>query len=310
MKRSFPFAVLFCCAVPALAFAQTKLEHKFTPGEKHNVRVEVTVDQTLTVSGMEFPSKVQQFFQLESVVGEADSTGDFKVKQKFKSLQAFIDLPDGTEFRFDSASPPDDDGESAISKIMTPMYKTLAGSTFFYVHDKRGNVIDAGREKRENEPTIDESIADVLAPSYWRQLREQELNRLPDKAVSIGDTWKRKSVSEFGGGQSMTFEIEYTYDGAVKQDGKTLHRITGKYKTVTYKLTPGKTQPASVTRSDLKIKDSAVTLLFDADAGDVVSSLEKVHIVGDLVFEVPNGDQKLELPGKLDLSIETKTKVE
>lgn len=309
MTRRFSLAVLLCCAVPALATAQTKLEHKFTPGAKHDVRVEVTVEQTLTIAGMEVPTKVQQFFNIESATGQPDSTGDFKVTQKFKSLQAFMNLPGGLEFRFDSASPPDGDGDDEISKIMVPLYKTLVASKYYYVHDKRGDVIDAGRIKPENEPQIHESLADVLDTDYWRQMRVQELDRLPDKAVSIGDTWKRKSVSQFGGGQSMTFEVEYAYDGTVKQDGKTLHRITGKYKTVEYKMENSAT-PLKVKKSDLKVKDSDVTLLFDPEAGGFVTTKEKLQIVGDLVFVVGEGDQQQELPGKLDLTMETKTKVE
>jgi hypothetical protein len=59
--------------------------------------------------------------------------------------------------------------------------------------------------------------------------------------------------------------------------------------------------PAKVTQSNLSVKDSQGTLLFDRQRGVVVEARNTIEIEGDMTLSV-NG---MDLPLELDLKMET-----
>jgi hypothetical protein len=61
-----------------------------------------------------------------------------------------------------------------------------------------------------------------------------------------------------------------------------------------------------VTKSDLKIDSGDGTILFDREVGAIVSAKGKTRIKGSMTFDA--GGQ--ELPGDLDLTIETDTELQ
>lgn len=60
--------------------------------------------------------------------------------------------------------------------------------------------------------------------------------------------------------------------------------------------------PLKVIKSDLKVEASDGTMFFDREAGCVVESKGKTQIKGSMTFSIND----MELPGELDLTIETK----
>jgi hypothetical protein len=61
-----------------------------------------------------------------------------------------------------------------------------------------------------------------------------------------------------------------------------------------------------VTKSDLKVESSAGTILFNREGGHVVSAKGKIHIKGPMTFTAAGQ----EIPGELDLTIETETELQ
>jgi hypothetical protein len=117
------------------------------------------------------------------------------------------------------------------------------------------------------------------------------------------------SVSSLGtgtaptGGQTLTLETRYEYVGTEEKGGKTLDKITLKTTKVAYAMDPNTKSPLKVKSSDLKVTASEGTILFDRQAGSIFESVSKIRIEGDMKTEI----NAMELPAKLDLTIENKT---
>ena len=127
---------------------------------------------------------------------------------------------------------------------------------------------------------------------------------LPDKAVSKGDTWVRNQKSQLGGGQVMSFRIDYKYEGTVNRNGRELDRITGKVTSVGYDQEGDAAGPLKVKDSDLKSAKSSLGMFFDRKLGRFVEVKSLIQVKGEMTFEA-NG---MELPGKLDLTMESNIK--
>ena len=140
-----------------------------------------------------------------------------------------------------------------------------------------------------------------------KQNRETEFKRYPTEAVKPGDAWTRTESSNMGGGQTITFEQEYTYVGPEERDGRTFDKITVKALTAEYEMDDDTPSPAKVTDSDLEVAESKGTLWYDRDAKMFTDVTQTVRMKGSLTMEV--GGQQL--PGELDLtmSITTKPKI-
>ena len=140
-----------------------------------------------------------------------------------------------------------------------------------------------------------------------KQRFEQEHGNLPDVLARPGESWERTEVLEIGSGQTLSFKKKYNYVGTEKKGNKTLDKITSKVTEVEYKMDPNANSPLKVVKSDLKVASSEGTILFDREAGHLVSSKGKTQIKGDMMTYSFNG---AEIPGALDLTIETDTELQ
>src|SRR5207253_697048 len=100
----------------------------------------------------------------------------------------------------------------------------------------------------------------------------QELARFPDKPVKPGDTWERTSEANIGGGQTLTFQTRYKYDGTIERNGKTLDRISSVSTEVSYAMDQNAQSPLKITGSELKITSSDGLILFDRERGVTVET--------------------------------------
>ena len=158
----------------------------------------------------------------------------------------------------------------------------------------------------EGEPFKDlpEALKKEVSPERFKKQTEQQLKRLPGKAVAKGDSWKRSETSDIGQGQKLTFEREFTYTGTKQVDGKTLDVISIKVTKVDFAIDNNPMMSAS----DVKLKspESSGEMLYDRETKMIMASTEKLQIKGSLTLEI--GGMKFE-NSSLDLTIEGKTKL-
>lgn len=285
----------------APAEGQVTLALKNVEGRKTTTHTNMKLKQSLTLAGMALDTESDRFIISTATTGKRDEDGKIKVSQKVDKLSLTSKLPGGISLTFDS----DDPGKKAENPLLEPVLELLRASVkanITLVHDKAGKVVAVEGLDKAAEP-LPAELKDEFSEERTKKNANQELDRLPTEPVKAGHKWTKNSDLDLGSGQVMSFTTEYTYVGETKEGTKTLDKISAKATAVTFSLDANSKLPLKVNKSDLKIGESAETMLFDREAGLWHSVKSKVQIQGEIEFSI-NGQS---LPGKLDLTIETDT---
>jgi hypothetical protein len=136
---------------------------------------------------------------------------------------------------------------------------------------------------------------------HLKRVHEQELSRLPKKAVKPGDAWEQVDDVDLGSGQMLKMERRYEYLGTEQRGGRQLDKIgiTDK-RVVSLDLPANPLVPIKVSNVNLDVAESKGTLYFDRERGLDASLNHLMHLKGKLTLTI--GEQ--ELPTDLDLKIE------
>jgi hypothetical protein len=282
------------------AFGQVKLERKYAEGSTYTAESTNRIEQKLTIAGMEVDTAADTRTAVKATVGKRDVAGMLKIQEKIESLQINTVVM-GQNYSFDSASP-DTKGTSQL-EILRDVHKALAKRVTTTVLDKMNRVyaIESDQDVLAGLPPEIQALAKgQLDPENLKRAANQEIDSLPTESVSKGDSWQRTESANFGGGQVMTFQTKYTYEGTVEKGGKSLDKITSKTLSVSFSLQDSPL-PFTVKGSELKATESESVTLFDREVGQVVETTSSVRIEGDITFSVNNMD----LPSKLDLKMQT-----
>jgi hypothetical protein len=219
-----------------------------------------------------------------------------------ESMQMSLSHPGG-KFSFDSGNP--DAGSDPQLQFLSDFLRQLskAESTSKYGADGRARELTwkDGAFAQPNEMFKNEVDPQTMVTSM-----NQEIDRLPGKSVEPGAVWTRTEVFPMGGGQTLTTDMEYKYVGPATVNGQSLEQITFRAVAVRLTVEPNPASPLEVKSSDLKVQESVGTMHYSPQAGRVIMTQHKLHVVGDLEVSV----QGNELPGAVDFTIETKNTLE
>ena len=305
MRRIFP--ALFVTALltgPAIATAEVKLEFKYTPETTSTTHAETSSKQVLTLAGMDLETSVSQFVISTSTIGRRNADGTLAIVEKIDKLQSNLSLPGGLKLMFDSGDP----GRKADNPLLEPLldvFRVAAKSKTTTLFDN-ANRIQSIEFSDNPADKVGDDYKSHFDPEKRKKSAENERSILTDKAVKPGDAWTHTSESDLGGGQLLTLESRYEYLGTAEKSGKTFDKISTKSTSVTYAMDPNSNSPLKIKSSELKITASEGTILFDRDKGEVVESISKLKIEGELKAEISGK----ELPGKLSLTIESKSSLQ
>ena len=279
------------------AMAEVTLELKFPEESKATLQSELSVDQTLTLSGQDIVTKSSTFAVSTSSVGKRADDGSLAVTDRVDVFQSELNI-NGTKVQFDSANP---DKKADVPRLepVLDIYRAIIKFPITKTFDAKNKLIAAKLPEGEFEK-LGDLAKEQFDPEKLKKATEQVLAFLPDGPVKEGETWERSTESNLGSGQVMSFRTKYEYKGTIEQDGRTLDKIEGKAFEVSLAINGN--PMLQLTKSDLKIKESASTILFDREKGHVVSRVSKVRIDGPLTLTI-NG---MELPGKVDLTMQDK----
>lgn len=277
--------------------AEVTLELKFPEESKATLQSELSVDQTLTLAGQDIVTKSSTFAVSTSSVGKRAEDGSLAVTDRVDVFQSELNI-NGTKVQFDSANP---DKKADVPQLepVLDIYRAIIKFPITKTFDAKNKLIAAKLPEGEFEK-LGDLAKEQFDPEKLKKATEQVLAFLPDGPVKEGETWERSTESNLGSGQVMSFRTKYEYKGTIEQDGRTLDKIEGKAFEVSLAINGN--PMLQLTKSDLKIKESASTILFDREKGHVVSRVSKVRIDGPLTLTI-NG---MELPGKVDLTMQDK----
>jgi hypothetical protein len=293
--------------VSPAARAQVKLEYKFPEGQKLTYKTTTKIQQVLTIQGMEIPTDVDSTTVDSETVGKRRDDSTLPLVHKPESVRFALSLPGGLDVTYDSSDPKKIENDQLA--FLNDVFKLAGEAVYTVVLDGQNKVkavegTEAILEKAEKleDEKAKAALQGELKPDKIKRQFEQAHRNLPDVLARPGDTWERTEISDIGGGQTLTFKKKYEYAGTEKKGDKTLDKITSKSTEVKYAMDPDAPSPLKVSKSDLKIESSDGTLLFDREAGCVVEAQGKTRIKGSMTFSIND----MELPGELDLTLETK----
>ncbi len=306
-RRTLIAALITATALVSAVQAQVKLTRKVPQGKRIQVSTTKT-DQKITIAGMEIPTVADVVATEEYTYAPLEADGTLRVSVKdaglvFKLKVQGMDLAD-----YDSAKP--DEAKSSVPEVQTILegFKVMNGKTRTLVYDKDGKLkavegveailaqLPAGA-RGEIEQGFSKATVEAEA--------KKDAARIPDRELKKGDKWQVTEVDYIGQGQSLTFDMFYEYQGAIEKDGRTLDKISIYAGAVKYAQKEEAAATLKVVNSDLKIESSMGMLYFDREKGELVEVSRSVRITGPMTFSV-NG---MELPGKLDLVMDTQTVV-
>ena len=281
------------------AQAQIKLEHKFVEGTKTVTHTNMKLKQTLTIAGMNSETESDRFVIASAVVGKRDADGKLRVDHQTDKLS--VTLKGAASLSFDSDDPNRKADNAALEPFLDVM-RAMSKAKLTLIHDKSGKVVAVeGLDKIAAD--VPETLRSDFDEAKYKKNINQELDRLPADPVKPEDTWTRTTDLNLGSGQILSMTLEYKYIGATTESGKTFDKIEAKTTSTVFSIADDSKLPIKVAKSDLKPTESSSTLLFDRAAGQWYSTKGKIRIQGDLNLTI-NGQ---ELPGKLDLTIESET---
>jgi hypothetical protein len=284
------------------AFAQVNLssQQNVKDGDEFRSQAEIKVEQKLTIAGMPIETKSEQFLiQVEKITATPD--GKVGSTRKTETLQLNLEIPGESKFSFDSgnAAPPATTNE--LLKSIGSFLGLLSKAELLTAYDADGKV-DRVKWSDNSLDAVPASFKKEVDPETLKKAANQDLDRLPNKTVNKGDSWTRTEEKTMGGGQKMTFEMKYTYEGPATVNGKNLEKIGVKTTGVTLVVEPNESQPAEFKNSKLAVKESTGFLGYDPQTRRIVHSENTVHVTGDITIVVQN----MELPTEIDLTITAK----
>lgn len=296
--------LLVAGAASASAADEVKLVPKYEAGKTQVFQNEMTLTQQLNLAGMTIDTAVNVFETQSLEVLESTGDGGAKCRLKPTKFQIELSLPGGITVSFDSDNPNQEPDNAALKPVFDVFRVAATSQTSFEIASD-GEIKNIKYEA-EGLDELDDMFKDSFTPERLKIELGQAFGRLPKTAVAPGDTWTKSETFDAGNGQTISFEVAFTYDGTVEQNGKTLDKISVNYKSVDFSIDAGSSLPLQVESTDLKADGSTGTMLFDREAGRLVAQDSKVKIKGKIGFTA-NGQA---LPAELDLTIESKRRLQ
>ncbi len=289
-------------SLTAVGFGQVTLERKFQEGTSYTTESTERTEQKLTIVGMDVDTSSDTKSTTKATVGKRDAEGKLRVQEKIESMTVSMAIM-GQNYNFDSANP-ENKGESPL-EILRDVHKALLKRTTTHVYDKFDRVaaVETDVDILNALPAEVQNLAKGQAdPERLKAAANEELEQLKSDPLKQGDTWQRTKTNDFGAGQVMTFQNEYTYAGPVEKDGRKLDKVTWKVLSVNFAF-ENSPLPIALKSSELKAPESEGVILFDRERGQVAETSTSLRITGELTFTA-NG---MDLPSKLDLKMQTTT---
>lgn len=290
--------------------AQVKLQYKFPEGQKLTYKTKSSTSQTLTLMGNAIETESKDTILTTQTVGKKRADSTQPVVEKIESLASELTLPMGMSVTFDSKDP-DAKIDNPQLAFLGDVYRLISQMAYTVVLDGQNKVkaVEGTESLLEKADKLSDlakqSVRSRLDPQHLKEQFEERHSNLPEVLARAGEPWERTEKIDLGG-QTLTFRKKYEYTGTEKLGSKTLDKINVKTLDVKYAMDPNSVSPLKVTKSELRIESGDGTILFDREAGAVVSAKAKIRIKGPMTFEI--GGQ--EAPGDLDLTIDTDTELQ
>ena len=192
------FSLLTFSAVTATAETDLGYAPTFSDGETIDTEVEVEIDQTLNIAGMEVVTAVNNFVATKDTVTDA-TPGQVKVAGEVAKMQIDLSLPGGIKLNYDSGSPNNPAPAGPLGEIMK--YMEIAGKAKWEMEFGSDGKVKSAQYLGDLINNLPEMYKSDLSNEQLAKETNMAINRLPTESVSKGDSWERNEEAPLGNGQ-------------------------------------------------------------------------------------------------------------
>ena len=265
-------------AVPVAACAQTLLRWKLADGDALVVEMQQTTNSEVAFSGKSAKNQIKLGMELLWKVTGSDKDA-IRIKQSIQRI-TFELVTDKPELTYDSA---DKARPTGRAREIASAVKPLLGAEIELTMDNRGLIsqtkpLNAAAQALLEAQTADESPS-VFSRQAVQTLLRQPLVILPEKAVSMDETWTDE-VRELKAAAG-TFQQTMTYRlvQPIERDGESVEviELAGKLE----QPTAGDKALKAAAASPLKLKshEHLGKVLFSTERGRLVSAEQTQKLV-------------------------------
>jgi hypothetical protein len=301
MIRQIRLALVLLLVTPLAVSAQVTLKFQ-TPEKSSSQKITAAhTIQILTLVGMDIETRTSQKVILKEQTGTRGDDGIIQIDSAIEAMKVKASFPGGVELTFDSTV--ENKPAGTQFDVMLDLYKALATSKTTRKLDKENRCISFSNKLEgfdKLDAALQDAVKDQLDNDYLKDAENQKFKEIPSRLIEQEDSWETTFPMRLGGGQILELKRSFAYKGTTTVAGTEVHLIEMKVTAAELSQDANANTPVKITGSDLKVESSSGKILFDNKRGLVTQTELKFRLVGELKLDI-NG---MELPGKLDLSID------
>ena len=287
---------------------QVRLTTRFDESSTSRYETGTSTRQTITLGTRTSESSFAQTMELEIATGNRDA-GRLTITYRPTRLQV-ESVRDGERFSFDSSRPIEPalaEGESSAADS-TRLFAAFAESPWQIVVDDDLHVLEfLGRDELLDrlDPAVAESLRPQFEPDYLKRQAEGDLRPFPDRALRVGDRWRRERDLILEAGMRLTLTEECRYLGVRSIGGADRHRV--ELKCVQASLSAEEPAEGAATEEvpkleygPLRVRESSGELTFDERRGVIEALERRIELSGPLSVSI--GPRTID--GRIELILE------
>ncbi len=279
------------------AVAQTKLEWQLKKGETFVAERIYTQKQTVTVRGKTQSAERRKFLVSSITVKDKTASG-FLLDIVFEEAEL-----GATGEKVASGARRDDFGQKLADQ--------LKGNGFSVVVTGQGKVAkilgyDAFlRKLGDGSVSTEKSLRTLLSEDVLRDDLEEVFHPLPEKAIRVGDSWKRETIEPLPPFGLVHTTAEYS----LKSDKADEVEIGLKFK-VSYKPAPGDGELFRVVKGSAAAEMATGVIRFDAKRGRLTRAEKTLTIRGEIVIESMGKQTPMEFTSENNVQVRVYDKMD
>jgi hypothetical protein len=217
MIRYFKLLLLVLLVMPAMASGQTLLRWKLKPDDALRLTIQQETESQVAFSGKSATTKIELAVELDWAVTAADEK-EIKLTQTLRGVKLKLQSPEGGLIEYDSAAEAKPTGQS---REMAESLQPLIGMELAVTMTPRGEVVAAEPANKAAEELLagEKGEQPGASRAQVQQLLKQSLVILPEKEVSLNDTWTNTSQLSGAAGEFQQVTT-YRLAGLPEQNGQ------------------------------------------------------------------------------------------
>lgn len=284
MRRGGGLGVVLLAVLAAPAWGQVTIAWTFKEGDKLYLQNVTSTKQTVEVLGQSTPLSLTN-----------TTVSSFTVMKKTADGVVLRQVIDYQTIK----------AEGQLAAQQERMALLMKGATFTFTLDNKGRITkvegydDLIKRLSEGNDEVAKVLRVMLSEDTLRQGVQEAFAFPPGKPVTKGDHWQSKMAISMGPLGQFAADQHYTYEGQIKDAASISTK--GDFRFLPGKEDANATLPFRVTKADIVTKRAKGAILFDTNAGRMVSQEMDMHLAGPMTIAVKG--QEAEMTMNMEMTV-------